>query len=507
MAVVPKSIDYKASYTCQLFHASMKPIKCIRGPVGSGKSVACCFEIFRKSHYEQEVHEGMRWSQWLLGRNTFDDLKKTTIDTWLRWFPETKMHWSPPLEGRLEMPCCQNDGTIVRIDLLFYPLDKVDIIKSLKSLEISGAWINEATQTQLEVVDGVWDRLGRFTPAPNVLGSNLGLIMDTNSPDESNWWYTQEVIKKPGAVDFFVQPPGLLKKVDEKTGEVWYVDNDGSDPAFLPAENIAHLKGGFKYYHDKTLLGDEEKIKRDVLNQFSTTMDGKPVYPEYNDSIHYANKEIRFEPGLPLILGTDFGRTPSTVICQMGTNGQIRVLEEVLSDNMGVCQFVEEKLRPVLINKYRFPNIQILNWADPAGANPDQISEATCIMNMNRYGIKTLPSPVPQNAFQLRRDCVGDLLRSRRDKESAVLIGAGAPTLRQGMNGGYCYRRMRLNSTAEVYAERPDKTNMFTHSADAFQYACYGTMYGGVDFGPPGLAGAYASRQINTGVSLGGFGC
>lgn len=508
-----RHINYESSYTGDLFHKSMNKIKCIRGPVGSGKSVTCCMEIFRKSNYEQAVHDGMRWSQWLIGRNTFDDIKKTTVPTWLRWFPGTKMHWSPPFEGRLEVPCCQNDGTTTRIDLLFYPLDKADIIDSLMSLELSGAWINEATQTRIEVVDGIYGRLGRFGPAANVKGKNLGMLMDANSPDESNWWYEQEVVRKPDGVDFFVQPPGLLKKVDPKTGAVWYEPNDGRDPAFMPAENIENLEEGFEYYHKQTLLGDTEKIKRIVLNQFGSTMDGKPVYPEYDDAVHFTNRELTFEKGLPLLLGTDFGRTPAIVIGQMSTSGQFRVIDEIATDNMGIRQCTEEKLRPLLVAKYNFPLSRHINWADPAGADPGQINEVTCIQTMNSYGIKTCPAPVPQNSFHLRRDCVAELLRSRRDKEAAIIIGRNCPLLRKGFNGGYHYRRMRQKANDEIYADAPEK-NEFSHLHDALQYMAYGAIKSGVDYSQPvdspfgiNARGFERGGTMSSGISLGPFGC
>jgi hypothetical protein len=407
----------------------------------------------------------------------------------------------------------QNDGTTVRIDLLFYPLDAIGIIDSLKSLDLSGAWINEATQVDLKVIDAVWDRLGRFNQAPNFKGPRLGLIMDTNSPDESNWWYEQEQVKKPHEIDFFIQPPALLKRVDPKTGAVWYENNDGRDPAFMPAENIENLGEGFDYYHKQTFLGDTEKIKKNVLNQYGSTMDGKPVYPEYDDGIHFSASDIVFEAGLPLLLGTDFGRTPAVVIGQMSTSGQVRIIEEIATDNMGIRQCTEEKLRPLLMKGYNFPMCRIVNWADPAGADPGQINEVTCIQVMNQYGIKTYPAPVPQNSFQLRRDCVAELLRSRRDKEAAIIIGPKCPILRKGFNGGYHYRRMRQNSNDEIYADAPDK-NEYSHLHDALQYLCYGALKSNVDFGrtsddPFGVDGSKygRGRQVNTGMSLGAFGC
>jgi hypothetical protein len=301
--------------------------------------------------------------------------------------------------------------------------------------------------------------------------------------------------------------------VDPKTGAVWYENNDGRDPAFMPAENIENLGEGFDYYHKQTFLGDTEKIKKNVLNQYGSTMDGKSVYPEYDEGIHFTSNDIVYEAGLPLLLGTDFGRTPAVVIGQMSTSGQLRIIEEIATDNMGIRQCTEEKLRPLLMKGYNFPMCRIVNWADPAGADPGQINEVTCIQVMNQYGIKTYPAPVPQNSFQLRRDCVAELLRSRRDKEAAIIIGPKCPILRKGFNGGYHYRRMRQNSNDEIYADAPDK-NEYSHLHDALQYLCYGALKSNVDFGltsdhPFGVDGSKygRGRQVNTGMSLGAFGC
>ena len=60
----------------------------IRGPVGSGKSVACCVEIFRRALQQQKNKDGIRRSRWAVIRNTNPQLKTTTIKTWLDWYDE-----------------------------------------------------------------------------------------------------------------------------------------------------------------------------------------------------------------------------------------------------------------------------------------------------------------------------------------------------------------------------------------------------------------------------------
>ena len=51
----------------------------IRGPVGSGKSVGCCVEVFRRALAQQKNDEGIRRSRWAIIRNTNPQLRTTTI--------------------------------------------------------------------------------------------------------------------------------------------------------------------------------------------------------------------------------------------------------------------------------------------------------------------------------------------------------------------------------------------------------------------------------------------
>ena len=55
----------------------------IRGPVGSGKSVACCVEVFKRAIQQEKGKDGIRKSRWAVIRNANPQLKTTTIKTWL----------------------------------------------------------------------------------------------------------------------------------------------------------------------------------------------------------------------------------------------------------------------------------------------------------------------------------------------------------------------------------------------------------------------------------------
>ena len=80
-------IDYKPpGQVAKNFMKSEDFVRGLRGPVGSGKSVACCFEIMRKACSQKIDNKGLRRSRWAVIRNTNPQLKTTTIKTWRDWF-------------------------------------------------------------------------------------------------------------------------------------------------------------------------------------------------------------------------------------------------------------------------------------------------------------------------------------------------------------------------------------------------------------------------------------
>lgn len=504
-------INYIASPTCAAFHNSGKNIRGIRGPVGSGKSVACCMEIFLASMRQLPCADGVIRNRWMVLRNTYQELKETTVRTWMEWFPETKMHYSPPLSGKLVMPHIDGSGRMVEIELLFWGMDQPDAEDALKSLEISGVWANEACQMKWSRITAAYQRCGRY---PKREGKKRflshGVIMDTNSPDDSNWWYKLAEVKKPDQIAFFDQPPALFKRTEKGTNKVWYEKNEGQVSGIPAAENVQHLNEGWEYYFKQVVANDEDKIKREILNEYGTTLDGKPVYPEWIDSIHFSRTDFSPEFGLPIMMGTDFGRTPSVVIGQMRTNGQLRCFETIVSNDMGITQFTEEVLKPILINRYRlYSGVRLVNFADPAGGDAGQVDDATCIQIMNKLGIYTIPSPVPRNSFLLRRECVAGLLRSRRDGEPAIVFGPRCNVLRKGFNGGYHYRKVNRRGGEDLHLNDPEK-NEYSHPHDALQYLARGVMHSGEDFSNPFGVNSTGSLPDDAagscGVDLGGFG-
>ena len=450
----------------------------------SGKSVACCLEVFMKACGQRANAKGVRESKWLFYRRHAVDLELTTLETWLEWFPETQMKRDSPMTGYLTVPHPSGDGTRVDIHLIFMGLETGEDIKKLKSLELSGAWGNEATQIDWKIHSTVYERLGRFPrKCDGVEYPRLGLLMDTNAPHESNWWKKRAEDVRDANERYFAQPPALLREWvemgDGRKGWV-YEWNCGQREGVLPAENVENHNEGFEYWMNMVRTKDEDDIRTQVLNEYGLSVEGLPIYPEWKDGWHFRGKDVVFEPGRLLVVGMDFGRTPAAVLMQMGRDGQVRVLEEVVSQDMGIKQFCEEMLIPVLTEGYRYGSgVRVVCYADPAGANPNEVDSVSQIEMVNACGLECWPCDVPGNSFVLRSNCVKDLLRGVRDGKPAVALSEKCKTLKDGFNGGYCYKKMAGGILGEErYAPGPDKSSFYTHVQDAFQYGVWSLIKG-----------------------------
>ena len=78
-------IIYNATKTASNFHLDNSRVRLLVGPVGCGKSVANCLEIFKRSAEQEAGEDGIKRSRWAIIRNTYPELKATTIKTWQQW--------------------------------------------------------------------------------------------------------------------------------------------------------------------------------------------------------------------------------------------------------------------------------------------------------------------------------------------------------------------------------------------------------------------------------------
>lgn len=458
--------------------------------------MACLQEMKRLWHTQEPNVNGERLGRWALIRNTAQQLADTTLKTFEQWFPEqiAKVTRSPNLRANVKYKL--PDGTTVKVECLFIALDQPKDVRKLLSLELSGVFMNEASQIDYSVVDGARGRVGRYpskvdgysdeqcvkTECPHTKQTiysactRKAVLLDTNPPNNTHWWYHLDVnghlpdvaedererarIQTNEIFEFFNSPSPLLKSKDGK-----YVPNPEAD-------NITCLPGGYNYYLDMIAGSGADYINVMVLGNYGMLKTGKQVYPDYNDMLHC--EEVAPIKGLPISLGWDFGLNPSCVIGQQTSHGQIRVLAELSKSGMGAREFAKTVVKPYLIQHFKGYEIRF-SLADPSGNNRSEGEGLSAISIINEVmGFTT--EGAPTNDPVKRVDAVTKHLTALvNGGRPAFLLDSSCSTLRDGFLGAYCYTRM--NVSGEQYKDKPNK-NQYSHLQDALQYLVLGYING-----------------------------
>lgn len=462
------------------FHNEFAFVRGLMGPVGSGKSSSCCMEILLHT-MRQEAFRGVRRARWAVIRNTYPELKTTTIKTWQAWFPESlaPMKWDQPITSRLRIKDI-GDGTGIDLEVIFLALDRPEEVGKLKSLELTGVWMNEASELPKEIFDKATERVGRY---PSKKDGGVGcvdpcVILDTNPMDDDHWYYKLAEEETPKGWRFLKQPGGMMPILDaegkpklDANGRMTFVPNP-------EAENIFNLPGAAYAYYQQMLGGKtDDYILMFICGQYGRITKGRPVYPTFNDKVHVLEEDREAIPGLPIYCGWDFGLTPAFVVCQATPLGELLVLDELVAEDMDVREFADAVVKPFLATKYQaFRRISV---GDPAGIARSQIDrKRTPFTEVNEAGIPT--EPANTNELVPRISAVSYFLSRMAGGKPAFKLNKRCKTLRKGFNGGYMLERLNVSGSAEpIFKDRPAK-NKFSHPHDALQYACL-AIRGGTD--------------------------
>lgn len=441
--------SYRDAPTLKAFNRSDAFIRGLMGPFGSGKSSACVVEIIRRGLAQAPGPDGIRRSRWAVIRNTTPQLVDTSIKTFMQWFPAHVWGKYHVQDKRYTIDAFEG----AEIEVIFRALDRPDQIGNLLSLELTGAWINEAREVPWAIIEAVQGRVSRY---PSIIQGGCtwsGIFMDTNPPDSDSKWFKffeeadhREAVEALAAVipgmtvenycAIFKQPSGLA-------------DN---------AENKKHLAPG---YYERLAIGkDPEWVKVYVKGEYGFVMDGRAVFPEYNDAIH--SGECWTDEEEPVYRSWDFGLTPACVFSQITPTGRWIIIDEIVSDDMGVERFSEDVLAH---SSQHYPGREFIDIGDPAGMQRAQTDEKTCFQILASKGIEIEPG---LQDLTIRLESVRKPLNTLRSGKPQFLIHPRCKILRKAFMGGYHFRR--IQTSGEKFTDKPEK-NQFSHPMDALQYA------------------------------------
>jgi len=432
---VALDIDYTPPLTGKAFMQSDAKMRTLMGPVGSGKSVTCSFEIVRRATMQEPNEQGIRKTRAAVVRETARQLQDTTIKTFLDWFP-------PGVCGtymRTTKTYFFKVGD-VECEVMFRALDDADDVANLNSLELTFTWFNECKDIHPEIVDAMSKRIGRFPSKKDGGPTWHGMWGDTNPPTMDTWWFYQ------------------MEHLDPKDG---VSENDNGWDVFkqpsgrsTDAENIENLP---ENYYD-TQGRSDEYIRTFIDGEYGLSLSGQPIYKYFRPDYHMAHEALRpIVNGVrPIVIGMDLGLTPAAVIGQQDPRGRVLILGEAVSFDMGIQRFTRTILKPLIIE--RWSGAPILVVTDPAGIQRAQTDERSAVDIIKAEGLRVFPAKT--NNISARVNSVDEFLMRQVDGDSAFLVDPGCTNLKAAMMGGYRYHPK--NGTIDK--------NKHSHVAEALQY-------------------------------------
>lgn len=434
-------VNYTPAPIAKAFIKSRKKIKIIKGPVGSGKSVACLMDIVRECKLQAPMEDGIRRSRWAIIRNTNQQLMDTTFKSWLQWFPDGAA-------GRWRV----SDKTFflkfddVYAEILFRPLDTAEDLKRLLSLELTSAYFNEFREIDPTIFKGVRTRVGRYPAVKDGGATNPHIIADTNPPDIDSWLYN---VLEGFDSDYkhllgvFSQPSGLSPE----------------------AENLEWLPQN--YYQD-LMIGEAKNsdfVNVYVHGNYGKSNLGKPVHSLFSEHTHTASG-MNPEDRILTVIGMDFGLTPAAVFKQIDGWGRIRTFDAVWSQDSYLEKFIENQVMPLISRRYA--NCPIYVMGDPSGKARGQGLGESCFDVIEGFGLAFEKPDNISNDPGIRMGATDHFLaKLAGDGESAYQVDKkNCDHLVKALRGGYRFN-MKRNKTFDATV---DKQNPYSHVAEANQY-------------------------------------
>jgi hypothetical protein len=438
------SLTYAPSLTVRRFMLdSTSLVRVMVGPYGSGKTMGAIMELVRRMTQQRPHSDGVRYTRFACIRNTFAQLKATVLADIQQYLgPMVQFYVTDStVRIRFALP----DGTRIHSDWPLIPLDTKEDQRRLLSLQLTGAWVNEIREVPFEIIDALIGRCGRY-PSKIMGGPTwFGVIGDTNPWDVDSAYHEVMVLAPDPRFALFHQPSGIGPY----------------------AENVENLPPN--YYENLMSNRGKGWAEVHVESMWGTSNAGQAVFrSSFHAETHVKDITTVVNPHRPIMVAQDFGRTPCALITQVDTLGRLIVYKEVVTEDMGLIQMLEEQLKPEL-SAEPYAGKRVFVVADPAGREKSQISEECPFDVLRDQGF--LAYPASTNNVEPRINAVEKLMRTSIGGQPALQISrAGCPILIRALASQYRYKKMRDGRLED----RPEKLHPWSDVADCLQYAALG---------------------------------
>jgi len=472
--MVEKFYSYKTVPTVKSFNDDRSFMKAIMGPFRSGKSSGCVMNLVELAKAQIPGDDGVRRTRWAIVRNSYPQLRDTTIPTVFDWLYDFGDYNKTDYDFVLNK-LKADDGSPVEAWFHFRALDKPRDIRNLLSLEVTGAWFNEAKEIPKRIIDTMRGRVGQY-PSKRQGGATWGgILMDTNPPDTDHWLYKLFEVDRPTYCPTCRDAQGGIILLVEGHCPICSISNGvpfvklfrQPSGRGIHAENLPNLPIG--YYATLTAGMDKDFIRVFADGEYGYVSDGKPVYIMFDEDKHIAKEILKADPGYPIIIGFDnTGRDQAAVVCQYLPIGQFRVLHEFIMTDTGTRTLVREIVKPFILSTY--PGARLILTGDPAGVRASDTDDRNTFQEISEaFGMPA--TPARSNALSPRLNSVESFLKKFiGGNRFGMSISPSCPMIIKGFRGEYRMRRLQIVGQ-ERYTDKPEK-NLVSHGHDALQYAC-----------------------------------
>ena len=454
-------ITYTAAPTTARFMRSDSFGRLIAGPIGSGKTTGCIYELLRRAVQQKPGQDGNRYTRFAIVRQTLKSLKDTVLK-------DCEMQFSTIGLGQWKVSesvfYLKFDNVVS--EWIFLPLEDASDQQRLLSMQLTGAWMSEYSEMAFDILTPLSGRIGRYPAGIRGEATWHGIIGDTNMPTDGLPWakFMQEAEQNLiPEWQVFIQPSGLAPEAENLSNLLQTEETK----KFPEGDPIRVAKG--RLYYDRlvsTWGPDHNWVKRYVKAEYGADPSGEAVFAASFRADFHIVPETLVIPGYPLFVGQDFGRNPWSLITQMDHMGRLLVHEEVPATNVGLEKHVNQNLRPRLMQaKYLGHKIAII--CDPAGVAKSSHSEESSVELLKRLGFAAYPAPT--NNIDPRLRAVEALLTRQTNGGPTLLINReGCPLLCRAMAGGYRYKKTKDGALKTV----PEKNDAegYSHIVDDLQY-------------------------------------
>lgn len=443
-----------------------EPTTVIMGPYGSGKTTGGFIKgLMCSCVVPRSPIDGVRYARGIVVRDTYRNLEMNTIPSWHERFPPGLGSFKgggggEPAKAIIDFEI--SPGEILHLEVIFAAIGDHNVKQFCDGFQATWCFANGIDSLPPDFIPFMRPRLGRWPPPqhrPPDWKDHVyrwrKLFGDCNAPDIDNHIYGDAENNKKGFVE------------NVPAGWRLFTQPGGMDP---DAENLANLEKG--YYEN--LIGDNEEwwVNRFVHNKWGFSRAGTPVYPKWNDKVHVAREDIKFDRTRKLILGIDAGRTACAIALQRSITGRVDVLDEFIPKvKMAAKEFGHALSQWCADN---FPDADIKAYADPAAANPsDTADDDQTWIDICSAAAEIKIKPAPTNAITARLEAVNDALTLFDGEKPGFQLSPRCKRLRRGFNSEYRFGHVKKHGD-QVETEVPVK-NKASHPHDALQYGALGS--------------------------------